>query len=682
MVEFPLAPLREPGENLEAVFLTQHPTKGYDIVHDVEIDVLDTRLEFKKCPFSLKSEVKAMQGSHWHGFDEKDKRKIWSVHNTPRNWFQIRYLMGMNPYEWFDQPLRNHTYREYMYRRGTKSEELRNLREHQVELADAGLTFRYQIWAAEMGVGKTLAAQAVMEAMPHLKWLWIGPKKSKENIICELESYEFPFDQIDFQFQWYEQSTKTIDEWKDNGWSGWFPQGIILDESSRLKGEESNRSRNMQALADKIRERYGWDGFVILMSGTPSPKAPTDWWRQCEIAFPGFLREGSKGQLEKRLRFMELYQDASGMSFNQPTGWKDDTAKCAECGELKEHRNHTPANYADADDLVMTSNRDTHDWRESINEVAFLRDRLDGLAIVKHKYDVLDLPDKIYEEDVCEPTESMLRAAKSLLVAAPNIITGLTWTREVSDGFMYKDEEKGTTKCTQCSDGAGTVIEWFHPDREDESFDQIDFFSEAFVKQLEQREVTCRRCGGTGQMKKFKRVAKNLKSPKEAKLKNRLAECEETGRIVVFAGFQGSVDRVTTVCHRQGWDVVRCDGRGWQVTRRDGTVVKTDKPLEYWKDWANQYVAFVAHPASGGLSLNLTESRMAVFYSNDYNPESRSQAEDRVHRMGMDVQKGCKIVDIYHLPIDRRVRDILVDNRRLELLTLGDLRNEIEEALT
>ena len=31
-----------------------------------------------------------------------------------------------------------------------------------------------------------------------------------------------------------------------------------------------------------IREKYGLEhGFVIEMSGTPSPKSPVDWWSQC-----------------------------------------------------------------------------------------------------------------------------------------------------------------------------------------------------------------------------------------------------------------------------------------------------------------------------------------------------------------------------------------------------------------
>ena len=54
-----------------------------------------------------------------------------------------------------------------------------------------------------------------------------------------------------------------------------------------------------------IREKYGLEkGFVIEMCGTPSPKSPVDWWSQCEIAWPGFLREGSQKAMEERMAFM------------------------------------------------------------------------------------------------------------------------------------------------------------------------------------------------------------------------------------------------------------------------------------------------------------------------------------------------------------------------------------------
>ena len=71
--------------------------------------------------------------------------------------------------------------------------------------------------------------------------------------------------------------------------------------------------------------------------------------------------------------------------------------------------------------------------------------------------------------------------------------------------------------------------------------------------------------------------------------------------------------------------------------------------------------------------LTLTESRMAVFLSNTSKPENRIQAEERIHRMGMDLNLGCEIVDIFHLPTDERVLNIVRENRRLELMTMGEV---------
>ena len=52
------------------------------------------------------------------------------------------------------------------------------------------------------------------------------------------------------------------------------------------------------------------------------------------------------------------------------------------------------------------------------------------------------------------------------------------------------------------------------------------------------------------------------------------------------------------------------------------------------------------------MSLTLVEARTAVYWSNSWKPEYRVQSEDRIHRNGMDVNMGCIIVDLIHLPSD------------------------------
>jgi SNF2 family DNA or RNA helicase len=206
----------------------------------------------------------------------------------------------------------------------------------------------------------------------------------------------------------------------------------------------------------------------------------------------------------------------------------------------------------------------------------------------------------------------------------------------------------------------------------------IEMLDPEYVDTLVQTELTCASCNGSGEVDKIERTVKEVPCPKEDALIDLLDENEETGRLVVFAGFTGSIDRVTKIGLQHGWDVIRVDGRGWIVYKPDGTISQ-EEPLDYWADLAkNTRVLFVAHPKSGGMALTLVEARMAVYYSNDYSAESRTQSEDRIHRMGMDENKGATIVDLIHLPSDEKVLSVLKNNRRLELMSLGEFKQCFE----
>lgn len=593
-----------------------------------QIERRNDRIYFVNSPFALKDEIKAMAGAKWHGFDE-NPRKIWSVRDCPRNDFQLDYLRGNDPYEWFDRPVEKHEFRH-------------DLMLHQEDLANAALTYHYHIFGAEAGTGKTLAAQSVMELSGVTDWLWIGPKATLPNVERELKKWDFP-EHIQVRLTTYERLVGEMDTWD----GGPLPQGLICDESSRLKNYSSQRSRAVQFLADQIRTRFGMTGYVLLMSGTPAPKTPVDWWSQCEIAWPGFLKEGSAKALQKRLSIAEEIETPTGVAVPKIVAWKDGD-HCEVCGQGP----HEP---------------DDHPY-SAPNEVAYLYERLKGLVTVKHKKDCLNLPDKRYRTIDCQPSAAVKRVAKTLVDVAPNTITGLTWLRELSDGFQYKEETDGKTRCTHCVEGK--VEEWVSPDGE--SYSSLDLFSTEFASTLEKVVVDCPQCRGTCKVPRKVRRTVEVKCPKEQAVKDLLEECEENGRIVIFAGFTGSVNRCVNICQSQGWAVVRLDGRGYHVQDWQGQPVTDVHGLDYWSDWKHSRVAFVAHPESGGQGLTLTESRMAVFYSNSFKPEYRIQAEERVHRKGMDENLGVDIVDIVHLPSDRRVLDVIKENRRLELMTLGE----------
>jgi hypothetical protein len=502
--------------------------------------------------------------------------------------------------------------------------------------------------------GKTLSTQEVMERSGVKHWYWIGPLTSLPNMRREFKKWSID-PSLNIEMFNYEALVKIMKEWGDRP----VPQGLVVDESSRCKGPTSQRSNAVQELADKIRDKYGLDGYVIEMSGTPSPKSPLDWWKPCEIAYPGFLKEGSVKAMEQRLAYLTQHSYDAGV-FSKRTGWRDDENKCHTCGEYADHENH------EIESPLY------HPFERSKNEVAYLYERLKGLVIIKHLKDCVGLPTKTYRQIICKPSSSLLRAADAISQAAPNAITVPTRLRELSDGFQYQDIKDGTTPCTNCTDGL--ISEWYDPDDEERVFKSVDMMGPDI--KLTERRVPCSVCGGTRQMPRIVRTVKEIPCPKDKALKGLLEECEETGRIVVFAGFTGSVDRVESLCLKQGWDVVKCDGRGWLVTTATGTQVIDEEPLDYWANMDHSRVAFVSHPESGGMSLTLRESRMVVFWSNSFKTEYRIQAEARIQSIGED-KPGLLIVDLFHLPTDRKVLDVIRENRKLELLTMG----EISEAM-
>jgi hypothetical protein len=246
----------------------------------------------------------------------------------------------------------------------------------------------------------------------------------------------------------------------------------------------------------------------------------------------------------------------------------------------------------------------------------------------------------------------------------------------LSDGFQYRDEKQGMTKCTHCTDG--TVASWRDPEDGDRCYPGTDLLPDEVLARLIEEKAPCPVCGGSMEVHKIVRITREVACPKDAALRMLLDECEETGRIVVFAGFTGSVDRVVNLMKREKWSVVRCDQGNFQVLPHDDTAVE-EEPLDYWANIeAHPRVAFVANPESGGMSLTLVESRMAVYWSNSWKPEYRVQSEDRIHRKGMDENLGCTIVDLVHLPSDKRVLDVIRANRKLELMTMGELMQDVD----
>lgn len=605
-------------------------------------------------PFSrvFMDEVKSMDGSKWCGsvgdrpaIDVKitvpafGTTKVWRVNDCVRNRFQMDYLFGRNPYKKYDAPLVEFTPTRPLYK-------------HQCELAAFALTRHYCIFAAEMGTGKTLASIEVMEQSGVLDWWYVAPRSALKAVEREFKRWKC---KIQPRMLTYEALREEMKVWL-NGKTA--PQGVIFDESSRIKNATAGRSQAAMALADGVRADWGDNGFVILMSGSPAPKSPVDWWHQCEVAQPGFLREGTMDKFQLRLGVFEQKQSISGGVFNQRVTWLDDDKKCGKCGKLKEDMVH--------DDAVA---EDFHPFQQSKNEVQHLYKRMNGLVTVKFKRDCLDLPEKIYREIILKPKAETLRAARLIMAKAKTTVSALTLLRELSDGFQYEEKVEGKQKCQVC--GGSRIIQ--------EGVGQLDMTDDANAAEFEIKPGPCQYCDENGEQDRIVRTMVEYLCPKDDAIKELLDEHFDVGRLVIYGGFTGSVDRCVNLALSQEWGVIRVDGRGWWAVDAKRQTYPVD-PLTVFQDELEDFprVAFIGQPGAAGMGLTLTASPSIVYYSNDFNAESRIQSEDRIHRPGMDVNRGATIIDLLHLPSDRTVLDNLKAKRKLQDMTLGALTEALQ----
>lgn len=612
---------------------------------------------------AITDEIKNMEGAHF----DWDK-KIWSIAKSQRNDFQLTWLMGGDPYTRYDKPMVDFEPRRKCCMR------------HQVDITRHVLTYHFTIEAAEMGTGKTLALIEAIEAVGREDVLWVGPRSALAAVELEFRKWRSEILPI---FITYEKLKNVINYWPNDQKAPFF---VVFDESSRVKSPTAQRSEAAQHIADAVRADWGDQGYVVLMSGSPAPKSPADWWKQAEIACPGFIREGNVEKFKRRLGLIVQKQSLAGGNYPHLVTWLDDANKCKKCGELKDHANH---NIEAA--LFAQTTSDFHTWEASENEVERLYRRMKGLTNVVFKKDCIDLPDKIFREIQCELKTDVLRAAKLIQAGARSAITALIQLRELSDGFQYVEEVVGHLPCPRC-DGKGECPEpvftgYGFEDNPDavEIWDSEEIPEDEKIKKLmemgcgfEMVQGTCQQCDGAGEIPRTARQVQTVPCPKDDKLIDIIDTHDDDGRLVTYGGFTGSIDRIVGIYTKMKWNWIRVDGRGW------GCSWDAKRPQEMLEEFQNknskvEKIGFIGHPKSAGMGLTLTRACETVFFSNDFDGESRVQAVDRIHRPGMDYNKGATITDLLHLPTDKLVLESHKKKQRLMNMTLGQFRDAVKE---
>jgi SNF2 family DNA or RNA helicase len=628
----------------------------------VQIDVIPPGSRFKKkmiitkrgdrlwlkFPYDarLLQEIKtSFSGTKWHGYEERPIKQ-WSVKDCYHNWWQLEYLQGKNPYA------------PYIVQTSTEFEFGRPLYFHQKEMTYHLLLKHYCLISGEMGTGKTLAVIEALERSGASRVLYVAPKSAIAAVQLEFMKWNaliWP------QFVTYNALKGIVENWK-SGQSVY--EVIVYDECHKLKTPTSQRSEAAMYLADCVRREHGDNGYVWLMSGSPAPKSPLDWYNQCETACPGYLKEGSIHKFKERLGIVANAENqVTGGVYQQLVTWRDNESKCDTCGCTQDDPKH---------DVINSLDNSYHVFKPCTNEVALLYKRMNGLVIVRLKKDCLDLPEKQYQTIVCKPTAEILRAASMIAQTSTSTISAMTLLRELSDGFQYKETLVGKEPCTLCH-GSKLYKTWVYTGNEEEPSQPTNYENDP---DWEFRDTPCPRCGATGEIDKVERTTVFVPCPKEDALRDLVDQHDEVGRIVTYAGFTGSVDRCVDIIKSiQGWEYIRVDGRGWSSSIGGNPTGL----LRAFQDYKEQFprIAFIGQPGAAGTGLTLTASPSIVYYSNDFNGESRIQSEDRIHRPGMDLNRGATIYDLVHLPTDQYIIDILKKKRELQSISLGELKEAL-----
>lgn len=387
---------------------TNFKVKTGNFIHSypVEMEIDEDNIFFVRSSYELKSEIKALSFPRWHGFEKVNPRKVWSVKNCPGNAFRIQALQGINVYSNWEQPLI--TLGPSDFTRPEWKKYGCEIGAHQIDAIQRALTYHYFFCGAEPGLGKSVVAIETMERSNKKNWFYVGPASAKKSVEREFKKWGLD-PSINVEMMSYEGMVSRI-RYDFNDMV--VPDGIIFDECSLLKNPTAKRAVAAQALTDLIREKHGFDGYVLMLSGTPTAKSPADIWSQAEITWPGFLREGSRKAFEARYAITEQRELEEGTKFTVLKGWIDE-------------------------------------------EVAQLPDRLQGLMKVYRKKDYVKLPPKQFIVETLTPSKKTLRVARMLTQVSKNTISAMTMLRELSSGFQYTTEKVGMKECSVC-EGTGT----------------------------------------------------------------------------------------------------------------------------------------------------------------------------------------------------------------------------------
>ncbi len=139
---------------------------------------------------------------------------------------------------------------------------------------------------------------------------------------------------------------------------------------------------------------------------------------------------------------------------------------------------------------------------------------------------------------------------------------------------------------------------------------------------------------------------------------------EMEGKIIIWSRFRHDIKKIKK-------ELIKTYGSGSTVTYYGDTSQKDreDAIFRFQNDTTTRF--FVGNPQVGGMGITLHAATNMIYYSNDFNLETRIQSEDRAHRMGQ--HKSVLYVDlIVPKTVDVHIVKTLLQKEKLAGKTLGE----------
>lgn len=146
-----------------------------------------------------------------------------------------------------------------------------------------------------------------------------------------------------------------------------------------------------------------------------------------------------------------------------------------------------------------------------------------------------------------------------------------------------------------------------------------------------------------------------------------LMECieEARGKVIIWSRFVRDIQKISEALKKNKIGFVAYYGDVKQTDR-------DENKKKFMTD--SETKVFLAQPAAGGTGLNLAVASTVIYYSNDFNADTRWQSEDRAHRIGQ--KNNVTYIDlIAPKTIDEKILGALKSKKNIADALLDNPRN-------